>query len=161
MTAPLFTIRPAEERDLVYLQMICEEGGLAPIEAVADATVAANDEDIPVGFIHIETVTDDADPAANGAYVYPIAVFEAWQRYGVATALIRHAAQAAGDLRLVACTPSQGFYPKVGFEPIGWEHIAARIERDCELCDLRDGCDPVPFILRKDRPASRPATQPQ
>jgi GNAT superfamily N-acetyltransferase len=148
MPSPLFTIRAAEKRDLVYIQMICEEGGLVLIESIAELTVAVNEEDLPVGFIHIERVVDDANPAANGAYVYPIAVFEAWQRQGVATALIRHAAQVAGDLRLVACAPARDFYPRVGFEPLDWEHVAARIARDCELCSLRAPCAPTPFILR-------------
>jgi predicted N-acetyltransferase YhbS len=129
--------------------MICEEGGLDVIATVADSFVAANSEDVPVGFIHIKTVTDDEDPVANGAYVYPIAEFEAWQRCGVARALIGHALEASGGdgLRLVACKPSQGFYPRVGFAPIGWERIAARIARDCDLCDLREACAPLPFEL--------------
>jgi predicted N-acetyltransferase YhbS len=150
LSAPLFTIRVAEERDLVYLQMICEEGGLAVTETVADSLVAVNDEDVPVGFIHIETVSDDANPAANGAYVYPVAVFEGWQHCGVARALIERVLEAApaDGLRLVACSPSRGFYPKVGFEPVGWERIAARIARDCELCAIRDACTPLPFIAR-------------
>jgi predicted N-acetyltransferase YhbS len=136
--------------------MICEESGLAVIETVADSSVAANDEGIPIGFIHIETVVDDVDPAANGAYVYPVAVFEAWQHRGVARALIEHAlateaTAVAGGLKLVACESSQGFYPRVSFEPIGWECIAARIARDCDLCDLREACAPVPFgLFRED-----------
>jgi predicted N-acetyltransferase YhbS len=125
--------------------MICHEGGLARIEDFADTSVAVNDRDIPVGFIHIETVTDDTNPAANGAYVYPVAVFEAWRHQGVATALIEHEAKTAGKLRLVACKPSQGFYPKVGFKPIGWNLIAARIAHDCDLCVAREACKPIPF----------------
>jgi predicted N-acetyltransferase YhbS len=135
--------------------MICEESGLALIEDLTDTSVAVNDKDIPVGFIHIETVTDDANPSANGAYVYPVAVFEAWRHQGVATALIRYAAEIttkvatefAGELRLVACKPSQGFYPKVGFKPVGWNLIAARIARDCDLCVAREACKPIPFAL--------------
>ena len=140
-----FTIRPAQERDLVYLQMICAEQGLGIIETTDNSTVAVNNEDVVVGFIHIETVDDDANPQANGAYVYPVAVFQAWQHHGVASALIKYEQQRVGELRLVACTSSQGFYPKVGFEPIGWESIAARIAQDCELCSQRDTCHPTPF----------------
>jgi GNAT superfamily N-acetyltransferase len=142
---PLFTVRPAEIRDLPYLQLICDESGLAIIGEVTDCIVAANDEDVPVGFIHIETVSDDADQAANGAYVYPVAVYGSWQRHGVASALIAQAGEDYGTLRLVACKPSQGFYPKAGFEPIGWNLIAARIAHDCELCAAREACAPIPF----------------
>jgi predicted N-acetyltransferase YhbS len=153
LPAPLFSIRPAEKRDLAYLQMICYESGLAVIEDLTDTSVAVNDRDTPVGFIHIETVADDANPAANGAYVYPVAVFEAWRHQGVASALIRHAAEtmaeATGELKLVACKPSQGFYPKAGFKPVSWNLIAARIARDCDLCVAREACAPIPFALRK------------
>ncbi|MDR1015153.1 MAG: GNAT family N-acetyltransferase [Coriobacteriales bacterium] len=142
-----FAIRAAEERDLPYIQLICDEGGLASLTDVADVSVAVGDEGLPVGFIHIETVTDDTRPAANGAYVYPVAVLGAWQRRGVASALVAHAFEERGGLRLVACKPSQGFYPKVGFEPVPWERIAVRIARDCELCVAREACGPVPFAL--------------
>jgi N-acetylglutamate synthase-like GNAT family acetyltransferase len=142
----LFTIRTAEERDLGYLQMICDEGGLATIEDFADISVAVNAEDIPVGFIHIETVTDDENPVANGSYVYPVAVFEAWRHQGIATALIEHAAKTTGELKLVACRASRGFYPKAGFVTVDWNRIAARIARDCDLCAEREECAPVPFM---------------
>jgi GNAT superfamily N-acetyltransferase len=145
MAVPPFTIRPAEERDLVYLRMMCRENGLGELETVADSTVAVSHKDVPVGFVRIETVTDDVNPVANGAYVYPIVVFEAWQHRGVATALIKHALKAVGELRLVACKPSQGFYPKAGFEPTAWDRIAARIARDCDLCVAREACAPIPF----------------
>jgi N-acetylglutamate synthase-like GNAT family acetyltransferase len=155
-------IRPAEKRDLVYLRMICAEGGLALIESFADTSVAVNDEDIPVGFIHIETITDDANPAANGVYVYPVAVFEAWRHRGVARALVEHAARDAavtsGELKLVACKPSRGFYPKVGFEPVGWDLIAARIAKDCELCADRKACAPVPFARNQPSNTYLPVT---
>jgi predicted N-acetyltransferase YhbS len=145
LSASAFSIRPAEERDFVSLRMICDEGGLAPIEDLTDTSVAVDDEDVPVGFIHIETVTDDTNSAANGSYVYPVAVFEAWRHRGVATALIEHEAKGTGELRLVACKPSQGFYPKVGFKTVGWNLIAARIARDCDLCVAREACAPIPF----------------
>jgi predicted N-acetyltransferase YhbS len=128
--------------------MICEEGGLALIESVAHTTVAVNDADEPVGFIRIETVSDAKNPAASGAYVYPVAVFESWRCHGVATALIQHEAAVRGELRLVACKSSQGFYPKAGCVPIDWDLIAARIARDCELCADCETCGPIPFALR-------------
>ena len=143
----LFAIRPAEERDLVYLQMICVEQGLGIPQTVASSTVAVNAEDIPVGFIHIENV-DDESPGANGAYVYPVAVFESWQHHGVATALIKHELEKAGELKLVACTSSQDFYPRVGFEQTDWKYIARRIAIDCEACEARNSCDPIPFRMK-------------
>ena len=128
------------------MQMICEEQGLGIIETADSSTVAVNEEDLPIGFIHIETV-DDENSTANGAYVYPVAVFGSWQCQGVATALIRHELKKAGELKLVACKPSQGFYPRIGFEIVAWERIAQRIARDCERCAIRDECNPVPFQI--------------
>ena len=144
--SPLFSIRTAQQRDLAFLQLLCDEQGLAIIQSVADCRVAVNDEDEPVGFIHIETV-DDETVEKNGAYVYPVAVFESWQHYGVASALIEDAYSRVDALKLVACRPSQGFYPKAGFKPVGWELIAQRITRDCELCVAREACQPIPFML--------------
>ncbi|MCL1847468.1 MAG: GNAT family N-acetyltransferase [Coriobacteriia bacterium] len=146
----LFTIRPAQERDLIYLQIICEEGGLGIIETTEHCSVAVNSEDVPVGFIHIETV-DDESPATNAAYVYPVAVFASWQHQGVARALIEHELLRVGELRLVACTSSQGFYPKVGFEQVAWENIAISIASDCDYCPNRGTCDPVPFAISVSR----------
>ena len=144
----LFTIRPAQDRDLIYLQMICEDGDLGIIDTIEHCTVAVNAEDVPVGFIHIETVDDD-NPGANAAYVYPVAVFASWQHHGVARALIEHELQRVGELRLVACSSSQGFYPKVGFERVAWECIAERIASDCDHCDKRANCEPVPFAIKE------------
>ena len=142
----LFTIRPAKGRDLFYMQKICEEQGLGVIETVESSSVAVNHEDLPVGFIHIEIV-DDEDVDTNAAYVYPVAVFGSWQHHGVARALIKNELEKVGELRLVACNSSQGFYPKVGFEPIAWERIATRIARDCDNCSVQDECDPIPFCV--------------
>jgi N-acetylglutamate synthase-like GNAT family acetyltransferase len=146
MSNPPFSLRVAEERDLVHLREICEEHGLGSIESIADTTVAVGDDGIPVGFIHIEVVNDDPHSWANGAYVYPVAVFEAWQHRGVATALVQRELANRKELRLVACKPSQGFYPKAGFKPVDWNFVAARIARDCDCCAARKACKPIPFI---------------
>jgi N-acetylglutamate synthase-like GNAT family acetyltransferase len=75
-------------------------------------------------------------------------VYEAWQRNGVARALTQHALEATGELRLVACKPSRGFYPRAGFEVVDWDLIAARIAYDCDRCVARQACNPVPFRRR-------------
>ena len=143
----LFTIRPAEIKDLAYLQIICEEQGLGKVESIDFTTVAVNEEDLPIGFIHIERINDE-DPKANGAYVYPVAVLGSWQHHGVATALIRHELEKAGELKLVACSSSQGFYPRLGFEIVDWTHIAKRIAHDCDSCAAHEECDPIPFWIK-------------
>ena len=144
----LFSIRPAEERDLANMQAICTEHGLGVIETIEDCTVAVNDEDLTVGFIHIKTV-DDESPDTNGAYVYPVAVFGEWQNHKVASTLIRHELDKAGELKLVACKPSQGFYPKLGFKPLAWEQIARQISHDCTVCANYEDCGPKAFIINQ------------
>ena len=143
----LFTMRPAEIKDLAYLQIICEEQGLGKVESIDFTTVAVNDEDLPIGFIHIEHVGNEGADA-NGAYVYPVAVLGSWQHHGVATALIRHELEKNGELKLVACRSSQGFYPRLGFEIVDWAHMAKRIARDCDSCAAREECDPIPFWVK-------------
>jgi GNAT superfamily N-acetyltransferase len=145
-TTSLFQIRTAEPRDLCFLQMICEESGLGMFEDVADCTVAVNADDEPIGFIHIEHIVDTEKPAGDGAWVYPVAVLESWQHQGVATALIEHEFKAHAELRLVACRPSRGFYPKVGFRPLAWSRVATLIGNDCKRCAARKACDPQPYV---------------
>jgi GNAT superfamily N-acetyltransferase len=144
--SPLFTLRPAEPRDLSSLQAICEESGLGRIEDVANCTVAVDADDAPVGFIHIEHVEDADKPAGDGAWVYPVAVFESWQHRGVATALVEYELARTGELRLVACRPSRGFYPRAGFRPLAWSRVATRIGNDCKRCVARRACDPKPYV---------------
>jgi GNAT superfamily N-acetyltransferase len=143
---PHFILRAAKPQDLPFLQAICEESGLGLIEDVADCTVAVDEGDEPVGFIHIEHIVDETKPAGDGAWVYPVAVRASWQHRGVATALIEHELARTGELRLVACRPSRGFYPKVGFRPLAWSRVATRIGNDCKRCAARKACNPQPCV---------------
>jgi GNAT superfamily N-acetyltransferase len=144
----LFDIRPACAKDLPLLQSLFVEDGMAqPSTAqLLAGTVAVNDDDEAVGFIQILEVSDDVNPAANGAYVYPVIVYQSWQHHGVGRALIDYELARHGTLKLVACNRSQRFYPKAGFEPLPWEQVAARVARDCELCPDLPTCHPQPFI---------------
>lgn len=142
-------IRPAGEHDLSCLHGLFAEDGmtLPEREELLEGFVATNDADEPVGFIRILQVEDPQNSQGNGHYVYPIIVFKSWQGYGVGSALIQFAHQRFGALKLVACKASREFYPTCSFEPVGWQEIAPRIAKDCDLCpDLVD-CSPQPFIL--------------
>jgi predicted N-acetyltransferase YhbS len=120
----------------------------AKSSARSHALVAVNSDDVAVGLIRVLEVTDKENSDGSGAYVYPVVVYRTWRRYGVATALINAALKQFGELKLVACNPSQGFYPKAGFEPLEWNRIAAQIARDCELCPDCATCEPKPFIKK-------------
>ncbi len=138
-----YKIRPAKENDLTYINMICDEHGLGYIENIKKISVAVNEDDVPLGFIQIEQVDGD-----EGAYVYPVAVWATWQFQGVGSALVKYAEQQHGTLKLVACTESQDFYPRLGFEEISMEEIAATIAHDCQVCARKTTCTPKAFILK-------------
>ena len=144
-TDRLFEIRPARCDDLPYIKMMCDQAQMPMPEEYLAASVAVNDEDQPVGFIRILDITDDSNPNGLGAYIYPVVVFENWRHHGVAKALVDYELERFGSLKLVACRPSRGFYQRSGFEPEGWENIAALIAHDCDLCPDCETCDPQPF----------------
>ena len=137
--ADLFTIRDAEERDMAYVQAYAYAEGMDPLEGPEHIRVAVNSEDIPVGFIHVDTATDGI------AYVHPIVTCASWRGYGVASALLDEALSTYGELRLVARGYNEGFYGRLGFEKCSWEEIDASISADCEGCELREECGPIPF----------------
>ncbi|MDR3052718.1 MAG: GNAT family N-acetyltransferase [Coriobacteriales bacterium] len=149
----LFTLRPAQQRDSKYLQAICAQTDLGSPPDFANTTVAVNAENIPVGFIRIACI-DDETTAANGAYIYPVAVFENWQRHGVGQALVAHELAQRGALKLVACKPSRGFYKKGGFAPLAWSAVARQIAHDCEICPKAADCHPQPYIKVADKTES-------
>ncbi len=148
----LFSIRPARGSDLPIIQLMCKQAQMPFSEDFQVGTVAVNNEDQVVGFIRILEVTQDSNPQGLGAYVYPVVVFENWRHHGVARALVDYELQRYMTLKLVACSPSRGFYQRSGFETEAWGNIAAVIARDCELCTDRSSCEPQPFIkvLKKD-----------
>jgi predicted N-acetyltransferase YhbS len=144
----LFTIRPAAERDLPLLTSLFAEDGMALPQRseLLSGTVAVNNDDEAVGFIRVLPIQDADNPAANGNYVYPVIVFVSWRKHGVATALIEYELARYHELKLVACRSSQGFYPRIGFEPLAWSEVANRIAHDCELCPDLPTCHPQPFV---------------
>ncbi len=143
-------IRSAEKRDVPYLYALFAEDEMAtPQETeLLEGLVAINDVDEPVGFIRIKCIEDAKSPRGNGNYVYPIIVFKSWQGHGVGSALIKHAQQRYGELKLVACKASQGFYPTCGFTPLVWSEVASQIAADCTECPSLKSCTPQPYVLR-------------
>jgi len=148
MPEPLFTIRPAQERDLPILALLFTTADMPvpPRDDLLVGTVAVNGDDEPVGFIRILVVSDEVNPAGSGAYVYPVVVFDTWRGHGVGAALVSHELIRYHELKLVGCRDSRGFYPRIGFEPLEWDGVAGVIARDCERCGDLQACDPQPFI---------------
>jgi len=146
----LFSVRKACDDDLPGIEIISEDVGMPVIESAENTYVAVNDEDLPVGFIRIKLIDVEGGSGVGSssqhAYVYPVAVLRSWQGYDVGTALIDVALEQYNELRLVACTPSHGFYPKLGFKKASWDEIAPEIANDCKVCPDADTCSPQPFI---------------
>ena len=162
----LFSIRVAREDDLPYICLISDDVMMPLIESIEHTYVAVNDDDVPVGFTRIKLVEQECgnDVKADSGkepedrhgtprlacssvpYVYPVAVLRSWQGYGVGAALIAHTLERYRELRLVACTPSRGFYERLDFQKIPWEEIAPEIASDCDQCPHTSTCTPQPFL---------------
>ncbi|MDR1087705.1 MAG: GNAT family N-acetyltransferase [Coriobacteriales bacterium] len=147
---PPFTIRRPWASDLPYLKALFAEDAM-PLPAkkqLMRGMVAADAAGEPVGFIRIVQIEEGQNPRGNGNYVYPVIVSKEWQGRGVGRALIQAAQSTYGELKLVACRASRGFYPRCGFEPLSWEEVASRIAYDCEQCPDLLSCEPQAFVLR-------------
>jgi len=149
----LFSIREACDDDLQGIDIISEDVDMPVIEDAENTLVAVNHEDLPVGFIRIKLIDLEGGagkgPGGQHAYVYPVAVLRSWQGYDVGTVLMDVALEKYGELRLVACTPSHGFYQRLGFRKASWDEIAPDIAHDCEVCPSADTCTPQPFIKQR------------
>ncbi len=142
MADELFTLRPTRTDDFPYLVLMTEgqEIGIPP-NYVDQGWCAVNFEDVPVGYIHVESTE-------MGSHVGPVVVFEDWQGHDIGTALVRKARDLYGPLKLVSNGTSNGFYDKLGFEKIDWEEVDPVFHRDCLTCPYYEECGPVPYILR-------------
>jgi N-acetylglutamate synthase-like GNAT family acetyltransferase len=157
MPEALFDIRAACPQDLPALRIISDNVGMPLIESTANTYVAVNGGGEAVGFVRIKVLPDPLDAQGQAHVIYPVAVFETWQGHGVGSALVEHALARHFELRLVACTPSHGFYEKSGFKDAPWDSIPPEVARDCDECPQAGSCTPRPFVKRSSlRPALRP-----
>lgn len=138
-TDELFTIRDTQEKDLPFIESLLVSEGMGGPTKV-EGFVAVNDDDEPVGYIRIQETE-------KGPHVAPVAVFEAWRGHGVGRALMDHALERFGYLKLVARGPAVPFYRALGYREISFDEISSELEEDCTVCDWRDECGPVPFML--------------
>ena len=135
----LVTLRPAEERDLEYLNYYAYCEGMDSMPSAENITVAVNEDDIPVGFIRIAM-------GANGiAHVNPVVVLGTWRGHGVGRILTEDALAKHGELRLVSRGGSISFYRALGFTDLTWDQIDPLVVDDCGSCELRAECQPQPM----------------
>ena len=145
MTDELFTIRDARADDKPVLDAYANAEGMDAIPDIEGVRVAVNGDDEVVGFIRIALDEEDGT-----AFVNPVITHETWRGYGVGRALMEEALARHGELRLVSRGGSLPFYEALGYERIGWDLIKMALVDDCDHCELRDECGPVPMRKRLD-----------
>ncbi|MBX9034973.1 GNAT family N-acetyltransferase [Gordonibacter massiliensis (ex Traore et al. 2017)] len=143
MTDELFTIRDARADDKPVLDAYANAEGMDAIPDIEGVRVAVNGDDEVVGFIRIALDEEDGT-----AFVNPVITHETWRGYGVGRALMDEALARHGELRLVSRGGSLPFYEALGYERIGWDLIKMELVDDCDHCELRDECGPVPMRKR-------------
>ena len=140
MADELFTIRDARADDKPVLDAYANAEGMDAIPGIEGVRVAVNGDDEVVGFIRIALDEEDGT-----AFVNPVITHETWRGYGVGRALMDEALARHGELRLVSRGGSLAFYEALGYEHIGWDLIKMALVDDCDHCELRDECGPVPM----------------
>lgn len=134
-----FTLRDARESDLAYLNAYAATEGMDDLPSAENVRVAVNEDDVPVGFLRLQQGSNGA------AHVNPVVSCATWRGWGVGRALMEEALASRGELRLVARAASVPFYRALGFEELPWDAIAPEIAVDCDGCEMRGECRPLPM----------------
>lgn len=141
MADELFRLRPAVEDDLPALCALSRGEGMDDIPGIEGVTVAESNVGDIVGFVRLVV-----GPANGIAHVEPIVTYPTWQGYGVGRALMEHALEERGEIRLVSRGTSTPFYQRLGYEPCEWDMIDTSVTEDCIGCPHWDECQPVPMV---------------
>lgn len=134
-----FTLRDARESDLAYLNAYAAAEGMDDLPSAENVRVAVNEDDVPVGFLRLQQGSNGA------AHVNPVVSCATWRGWGVGRALMEEALASRGELRLVARAASVPFYRALGFGELSWDAVAPEIAVDCDGCELRGECCPLPM----------------
>lgn len=141
MAHELIRIREIREDEVEFANTLLHHEGMSALPSIEHVYVAANDDDEIVGVIRL------ALDEQNVAHVNPIVIYPSWRGYGVGRELIAFASETYGEIRLVSRGSSLGFYQALGFKDIAWENIHAPIVSECEACEMKEECHPVPMSL--------------
>ena len=90
-------------------------------------------------------------PAADHAYLRPIAVVSREKGRGIGRALLEKIFLECSRVSVVARGEAVPFYLRLGFIPIDWETVPDSYRRECELCEERKQCRAVPMSLGKNK----------
>lgn len=139
MADELFHLRDPRPEEKVVLDAYANAEGMDAIPSLEGVRVAANEDDEVVGFMRL-AISDEGI-----AFVNPIITHETWRGFGVGRALMEEALERYGELRLVSRGGSIPFYQALGFKPIPWDDIEMTMVDDCDHCDMRKECGPLPM----------------
>ena len=135
----LFTLRPAREEDLQAINAYADWEGMDNMPGIENVTVAESASGDVVGFLRIAM-------GGNGvAHINPVITVKTWRGYNVGRELVEDALDRYGELRLVSRGGSVGFYRALGFTEIPWEAVDMSVCDDCDGCEMREECGPVPM----------------
>ncbi len=135
----LFTLRSACETDIDTINAYASWEGMDVMPSHENITVAQSAEGNVVGFLRVARGVNDV------MHVNPVVVVSTWRGHGVGRALMEDALQRFGELRLVSRGESVGFYEALGYAPMLWDDIDKAEVDDCDNCDMRSVCKPVPM----------------
>lgn len=136
--AVISEIRLATPFDYPAIIRIGEAADMGLLKGFDNTFVATNDDNEVVAFCRVRIYRDIA-------YVNPIVVDKTLRNHGVGAALMKAAKERYGELRFVARGSATGFYSLIGCTPIAWDEIAHEVASDCEDCEKRKACHPLPM----------------
>jgi N-acetylglutamate synthase-like GNAT family acetyltransferase len=138
-------LRPARAEDRAAIRQIVREARINPTGLDWRRFAVAEDDGQIVATGQIKPHRDGSRELAS------IATRPAYQRRGIASALIRHLLAASmPPLYLVCAAHNAGFYPRLGFRPIQPSEMPPYFRRMHRLINLLAGTRPRLVVMRWD-----------
>lgn len=151
----MFVIRTVKQEDIQEIIALCEAAAMDIPKDYDHVFVAEEREGVSpenghlaatsssvVGFVRIQVID-------KVAYVSPVIVSAAHRRQGIGCRLMRRVMAEADDVRFVARGHAVDFYRELGFVPVAWDALAPEMTQDCETCEVRASCQPLPMAWRR------------
>ncbi len=135
----MVTLRQGKPGDEPRIEALLAACGMAAEVDPHDCRLAETNGRV-VGLVRLEW--GDAVP-----YIRPIAIAPGCRGQGLGRRLIESLLGEVDELCAVARGESVGFYRQLHFEPIPWESVYAPFRDECDTCEDRAICSPVPMRL--------------
>lgn len=126
-TETIIEIRLTAPADYPAIVRMGEAAGMGTLDGFDDALVATSAVEDIIAFCRLK-IYDGI------AHVNPIVVDASLRNHGMGATLMKAARRYA-----------IGFYKFIGCAPIDWEEAAPKVASDCNRCDERESCHPLPM----------------